>query len=279
MCADSNEVHVKYVFRSTMRQDVLYLLDDLAAQERGGITTAEVRKRLKMSEQSASNLMTRLVAAGFLDRVARGVFAPRPLGQLGTRAASQDIALAVAAVFADEPHRIAFRSALDHHGLLVHPARTVQIALPRRVKLERISGRRLQAIHESSHTIAIGSERAGHGAAVSCIERALLESAARPTLVGGWTVLAGALKHARVDPAKLTELASELDAGPAIRRIGSLSEVLGLDRIAASLIPPAGDARVLPLDPQAPSEDPWTDERWRVRWPTSRRDSRELIST
>ncbi len=262
-----------------MRQDVLDLLDDLAAQERGGVTTAEVRQRLEMSEQSASNLMTRLVRAGFLDRVARGVFAPRPLGQLGTRAASQDIALAVAAVFADEPHRIAFRSALDHHGLLVHPARTVQIALPRRAKLERISGRHLQAIHESSQTIAVGSEQAGHGAAVSCIERALIESAARPTLVGGWTVLAGALRHARADPGKLTELVSELDAGPAMRRLGSLSEVLGLDRIAASLIPPAGNARVLPLDPQAPSEDPWTDERWRVRWPTSRRDSRELIST
>lgn len=262
-----------------MRQDVLDLLDDLAAQERGGITTAEVRQRLAISEQSASNLMTRLVQAGFLDRVARGVFAPRPLGQLGTRAASQDIVLAVAAAFADEPHRIAFRSALDHHGLLVHPARTVQIALPRRVKLEHISGRRLQAIHESSQTIAIGSEEAGHGAAVSCVERALLESAARPTQVGGWTVVASALKQATVDPAKLTELASELDAGQAIRRLGSLSEVLGHDQIAASLSPPARDARVLPLDPQAPSEDPWTDKRWRVRWPTSQRDSRELIST
>jgi hypothetical protein len=91
--------------------------------------------------------------------------------------------------------------------------------------------------------------------------------------------VASALKQARVDPAKLTELASELDVGPAIRRLGSLSEVLGLDQIAASLSPQARDARVLPLDPQAPSEDPWTDERWRVRWPTSRRGSRELIST
>ncbi len=262
-----------------MRQNVLELLDDLAAQERGGITTAEVRQRLEMSEQSASNLMTRLVQAGFLDRVARGVFAPRPLGQLGTRAASQDIALAVAAVFAEEPHRIAFRSALDHHGLLAHPARTIQIALPRRVKLQRISGRRLQAIHESSQTIAVGSETAGHGAAVSCVERALLESAARPTLVGGWTVVASALTSGRVDPAKLTALAGELDADPAVRRLGSLSEVLGLDQVAASLSPPAGDARVLPLDPQAPPEDPWTDERWRVRWPTSRQDTRELIST
>jgi len=262
-----------------MRQNVLDLLDDLAAQERGGITTAEVRERLAMSEQSASNLMSRLVRAGFLDRVARGVFAPRPLGQLGTRAASEDVALAVAAAFVDEPHRVAFRSALDHHGLLVHPARTVQVALPRRVKLQRISGRRLRAIHESSQTIATGSEPAGHGAAVSCLERALLESAARPTLVGGWTIVASALTNARVDSAKLTALASELDAGPAVRRLGSLSEVLGLDQVAAALIPPAGDARVLPLDPQAPSEDSWTDERWRVRWPTSRRASRGLIST
>jgi predicted transcriptional regulator of viral defense system len=261
-----------------MRQDVLDLLDDLAAQERGGITTAEVRERLEMSEQSASNLMTRLVDAGFLDRVARGVFAPRPLGQLGTRAASEDIALAVAAAFADEPHRIAFRSALDHHGLLVHPARTVQVALPRRVKLQRISGRRLQAIHESAGTIAIGSERVGHGATVSCAERALLESAARPALVGGWTVVASALTHARVDPTKLTELARELDADPALRRLGSLGEALNLDRIAGAIRPPAGDARVLPLDPRAPSEDPWTDERWRVKWPTSRQDGRGLIS-
>ncbi len=262
-----------------MRQDILDLLDDLAAQERGGITTAEVRQRLGMSEQSASNLMTRLVDAGFLDRVARGVFAPRPLGQLGTRAASEDIALAVAAAFAQEPHRIAFRSALDHHGLLVHPARTVQVAMPRRVKLERISGRRLQAIHESTRTIAIGSEHAGHGAKVSCVERALLESAARPALVGGWTVVANALTHPRVDPIKLTELAHELDVGQALRRLGSLGEALNLDRIATGIQPPAGDARVIPLDPRAPSEDPWIDERWRVKWPTSRRSGRELVLT
>lgn len=262
-----------------MRHDVLMLLDDLAAQERGGITTAEVRERLQMSEQSASNLMSRLVEAGFLDRVARGVFAPRPLGQLGTRATSEDIVLAVAAAFAHEPHRIAFRSALDHHGLLTHPARTVQVALPRRVKLERLSGRRFQAIHESLRTVAAGSEELALGAKVSCVERALLESAARPALVGGWNVVAGALTRARIDLTRLTELANELDGGPALRRLGSLDEALGRGQFADGLRPPASDARILPLDPRAPSEDPWTDERWRVRWPTSRQSGRELLAT
>jgi predicted transcriptional regulator of viral defense system len=261
-----------------MRQDVLDLLDDLAANERGRITTAEVREHLTMSEQSASNLMRRLVDAGLLDRVARGAYAPRPLGQLGTRAASQDITSAVAAAFAAEPHRIAYRSALAHHGLLAHPARTIQVAMPRRVKLKCISGRRLQAIHELAATIAIGSEQAGAGARVSSIERALLESAARPSLVGGWTVVASALIQADVDPLKLSRLARDLNADPALRRIGSLGEMLNLDRIADSIVPPGEDASLLALDPRAPPEDPWTDRRWRVRWPVSRRAGRELIA-
>lgn len=262
-----------------MRQDILQLLDDLAADERGGITTAEVRKRLGISEQSASNLMSRLVKEGFLDRVARGVFAPRPLGLLGTRAASEDIALAVGAAFSNEPHRIAFRSALDHHGLLIHPARTVQVAMPRRVKLHRISGRRLRPVREGQDTIAIGNEDAGHGALVSGVERALLESAGRPALAGGWTTIAGALAGASIDPEKLTELAGQLNADVALRRIGSLAEAQRLDDLAEGLSSPPPGARVIPLDPQAPSEEPWTDARWRVRWPTSRRHAMELISS
>lgn len=262
-----------------MRQGILQLLDDLAADERGAITTAEVRERLGISEQSASNLMSRLVKAGFLDRVTRGIFAPRPFGQLGTRAASQDIALAVGAAFSKEPHRIAFRSALDHHGLLIHPARTVQVAMPRRVKLHHISGRRLQPVHETPDTIDIGSEDAGHGACVSSIERALLESAARPTLAGGWTTIADTLTDAQIDPEKLTMLAERLNAQVAVRRIGSLAEAQGLDTLAQSLPAPPPGARVIALDPQAPPEDPWTDTHWRVRWPTPRHHLTQLLST
>src|SRR5437879_3454991 len=54
-----------------MRKEVLSLLDDLAAEERTRLTTREVREELDLSPQAASNLMTRLVEAGFLDRAAR----------------------------------------------------------------------------------------------------------------------------------------------------------------------------------------------------------------
>jgi predicted transcriptional regulator of viral defense system len=261
-----------------MRQDVIHLLDDLAAEERSRITTAEVRDRLEISEQAASNLMTRLVRAGFLDRVTRGVFAPRPLGRLGTRVASEDIALAVGAAFSGEPHRLAFHSALDHHGLLTHPARTVQVALPRRVKLTRLSGRRLQPIHEALETVGTGTEDAGHGAVVSTVERALIEIAARPALAGGWSTLATALDHADADPQKLTALAEQLDAGIALRRVGSLAATHGLEELHAGLQPPAPDAPLVSLDPRAPLEEAWIDMRWRVRWPTSTRHARELVT-
>lgn len=261
-----------------MRKDILQLLDDLAAEECGCITTAEVRDRLLISEQAASNLMSRLVKAGFLDRVARGVFASRPLGQLGTRAASEDITLAVGAAFSREPHRLAFRSALDHHDLLTHPTRTVQVALPRRVKLSRLSGRRLQPIHEPAETVGIATEDAGHGALVSTVERALIESAARPALAGGWTTLAAALSDATADPEKLANVAEALNAGPALRRLGSLAEVQELDSVLFGLRPPRPDARLVSLDPRAPLEEPWIDTRWRVRWPTSRRNALQIAA-
>lgn len=261
-----------------MRTNVLQLLDDLAADERARLTSSEVRERLGLSPQAASNLLSRLVRDGFLDRVAPGVYAPRPLGMLGTRAVSQDPALAVGAVFGAEAHRIAFASALDHHGLLVHPVRVVQVALARRVKIQRLSGRRLQAIFEPAQTIEVGAVDAGHGACVSSVERALLESAGRPTLAGRWPTLAIAVGRGSWNPEQLAGLAGELRAGPALRRIASLAEQTGQQRLADELPSPRADARPVMLDPQEGVEEPWFDVRWRVRWPVSPERAAEVLA-
>lgn len=260
-----------------MQNRALKLLDELAADERAQLTSADVRARLGLSSQAAANLLGRLVDAGLLDRVSRGIYAPRPLGQLGTRAASEDVTLAVGAVFGEEPHRIAYRSALDHHDLLVHPVRSIQVALPRRVKLTQISGRRLQPVYESADTVMHGTQSAGHGAMVSSVERAMLENGGRLDLCGGWGTLAGALPRADVDPERLVALAGQLDAGVAMRRIASIAEVLGLTKLSDALPLPPRQARLVALDPQEPVEERWTDTRWRVRWPMPPRQARVLI--
>lgn len=260
-----------------MQNRALKLLDDLAADDRAQITTADVRARLSLSPQAASNAVRRLVDAGLLDRVARGIYALRPLGQLGTRAASEDMTLAVGAVFGGESHRIAYRSALDHHDLLVHPARTIQVALPRRIKLTEISGRRLRPVYEPADTVMFGTQSAGHGAMVSSVERAMLENASRLDLCGGWSTLAGALRRVDLDSQQLAALARQLDAGIALRRVASIAEVLGLTRLPDALPAPPRSVRLVALDPREPVEETWTDARWRVRWPMSPRQARALI--
>lgn len=233
--------------------------------------------QLELSPQAASNLLARSVRDGLLDRVTAGTYVIRPFGLLGTRAASEDVALAVAARFGKEPHRIVYRSALGHHGLLVHPARAVQVALPRRVKVTQLSGRRLQTFMESAVSIGVGAEPAGRGAVVSSVERALLECADRPRAAGGWLRLAEALRAASWDPDHLTALADELAMGSALRRVGSLAEQLGLANASALRPPPAG-TREVALDPQGDREDPWLDRRWRVRWPVAADRARELVA-
>jgi predicted transcriptional regulator of viral defense system len=246
----------------------LQFLDDKLAGGEARLTTREVRERLGLSPQAASNLLTRWREAGLVDRVAAGRYAIRQIGLLGTKAASEDIALAVGAFFAGEPHRIAYRSALDHHDLLTHPARTIQVACAREVTVSRLSGRRLHTIIERPQTLLVEAEEAGHGARVSSVERSLLDGAARMDLIGGTGVLSEALCAAHPDPAVLQRLAGEIGAAAALRRIGSLVDQLPVPGLAGRLAPLAAPKSDIPLEPRYPAgaERPFRDRRWRVVW-------------
>lgn len=262
-----------------MQRRFLQYLDEKLATGDARLTTREVQQRLGLSPQSASNLLARWKEAGLVDQVARGHYAIRQLGLLGTRAASEDVALAVGAFFTGEPHRIAYRSALDYHGLLTHPARTIQVACPRRVTAEKLSGRPLRTIFEAHTVVLIGADDAGHGARVSSVERALLDAAARLDLVGGATVLAQAVSAADVDPDTLNRLARELDALVALRRIGSLADQLRVSGLEDKLDLPDRPATVIPLDPRSPIETDgvFRDPRWRVAWPMQPRRLAEAL--
>ena len=244
----------------------LDILDALVADGRESFTSAELRDRLSASPQAASNLLARWLRDGLVDRVARGQYVIRPLGSLGTRAASQDVALAVAAVFGDALHRIAFRSALDHHGLLTHPARTIQVASPHSRSLRSISGRKLKLISEPEFTIKIGAERTSSGAMVSGHLRSLIDGASRPDLGGGPGVLAEALTARPVDAADLTELARALNAGAALRRLGSLADKLEIDELAGRLKPLSLPRSDIDLDTRD-SHRAYRDTSWSVAWP------------
>jgi predicted transcriptional regulator of viral defense system len=255
------------------------LLDDLVAEGSMTVTAEQARTRLGVSPQAASNVLRRLVDAGLLERLSSGNYAIRNLGVLGTRAAAEDLAIAVAAALPTVEHRIGYRSALDELGLLTHPARTIQIAVARRVRIASLSGRPLRTVLEPASKVHLGAERDGPSW-ISSLERALLDAAARPDLAGGASVLAEALEAAasRIDPVRLTHLAKELGWGPALRRIGSLADQLQIPGLCLRLAPLRAPTADLDLEPTSKGgKSVWRDSRWWVRWHLEPNELRESL--
>lgn len=251
-----------------MRQDRgIALLDELIAEGSTTLTAEQARTRLGISSQAASNVLRRLVDAGLLERLRPGSYAIRNLGVLGTRTAAEDLAIAVAAALPGIRHRIGYRSALDELGLLTHPARTIQVAVARRVRMESLSGRALRTIIEPASAVHVGAERDGPSW-ISSPERALLDAAARPELVGGAAVIAEALETAapKIDPVRMMDLAQKLDWGPALRRIGSIADRLEIGALASSLQPLRIPSADLDLEPKHRRKSLWRDSKWWVRW-------------
>lgn len=254
-------------------------LDDRLAVGRTTLTSRELREELGISPSAASNLLARWRRAGLVDQVARGRYAIRQIGLLGTRASSEDVALAVAALVDGRSHRIAYHSALDFHGLLTRPVRTIQIASPHRLASAVVSGRPLEVVFERPDTVELGTEPAGFGALVSDLERALLDAAARPDLVGGYFPLAEALAASAPDPTRLHDLAEQLGGGPALRRVGSLADRLELSGLAGKLEPLDLPGWDLDLDPGIrESSAAFRDSRWRIRWPVDPRTVAQEIA-
>lgn len=257
-----------YNMHMATKAKIIHHVDDLAANGRYSLTSRDVVNQLGISPQSATNALSRLVRDGVLDRVSRGHYATRQIGTLGTRAASENIALAVGAAFSNGPHRISHRSALAYHGLIVHPARKIQVSFARRVVMSEVSGRRLVPILETSRTIEIGSELIEGGARVSTVDRSILECANRPALAGGWGAIAQALQTGRSHQPTLERLARELNMYPALRRIASISDVVGTGGRDWRVRMPKGATRPIPLDPSDSADaDPWVDSKWMVAWP------------
>jgi len=126
----------------------------------------------------------------------------------------------------------------------------------------------LQVVFEREESLAMGTEPAGFGAIVSNLERTLLDAALRPDLVGGYFPLVEALADSEAGPSRLLDLADQLQASPAVRRIGSIVDQLQLPRLAGELKPLVAPQWDIDLDPGLKeSNGVFRDATWRIRWP------------
>lgn len=248
----------------------LRLADDLVAEGKTHFTFGEAQQRFGQSPSATGNLLQRMLTAGLIDRVRRGHYVIRQLGVLGTPSVAEEVALAVGAAFAGMPHRMAYRTALDEHDLIVHPARSITVATSRRIRAKTLSGRPLHIVREPESNISVGAIACGLSR-VSSVERALLDAAARPNLVGGAAILAEAIATAssRIDVTVLIHYAQNLGWAAALRRIGSIADTLEIGGLAGKLRPLRPLTADLDLEPGGDPPRVWRDAHWRVRWAQS----------
>lgn len=182
------------------------------------------------------------------------------------------------AAFSGTPHRIGYRSALDELELLVHPARAIQVASAKRVRRPTLSQRPLKVVVEPEELLDVGARPLG-ASRVSDVERALLDAAARPTLVGGATTLAEAMVAAggEADPDTVTSYAASLRWGAALRRIGSVADRIEIEGLAGRLSPLRPPSSDLDLEPSATGPTIWRDSKWGMRWATDPDDLAAVI--
>ncbi len=245
----------------------LGLADELVANGQLHFTFRDAQHRLGRSAAATGNFLKRMQAAGLIDRVRRGHYVVRQLGVLGTPTVAEEVALAVGAAFAGIPHRMGYRTALDEHDLIVHPARSITVATPKQVRTKALSGRPLRIVQEPESRIMIGAIACGPSW-VSDIERTLLDAARRPGLVGGAAVLAEAIatSHDKIDIDRITQYARQLNWAAALRRIGSIADALEFGGIAGRLRPLKPITADLDLETGAKRPHVWRDTQWRVRW-------------
>ena len=242
------------------------LVDQLAAENRTEVSADEVRGRLGLSAQAASNLLSRLSRDGLVERIRRGHYLLHPLGELGVSAVASDrLAEAISLAVGDRDHRICFRTALHENGLLTRGGQRVQVAVSRRLFVTEIGGRSLESIIEKPATLHIGAQLLGT-AWISTIERALLESADVPRRVGGIAVVAEALAVAKPNPTVLVKLSDQLGFATGLRRLVSLDRQLRLGALDSVELPQR-DLRPLRLDPTDQRTAGPVDARTGVRWP------------
>ena len=260
-------------------QQSLALANELVAEGCLTFTFDELVNRLGKSKTATANLLKRMEKSGLVNRVRRGHYVVRQLGMLGLPTVNENIALSVGTAMHKVPHRIAYRTALYEHDLLVHPPRSIQVATTRRTRTKTLSGQPLQIVIEPPAKLEIGRVQWGPSY-ISDRHRAVLDAAQRPLLVGGIEVLAETFATAahELNAEILMDYARRLGWAAALRRLGSLADALALEPIRGTLQPVKPITADLDLAPGTGNYMVWRDRRWRMRWPRSVEELLAVIS-
>ena len=215
------------------------------------IEVMDVANAVGISREYARTLVWRLERKGWLQRLTRGRYEPLLGASGGWPAPDPWAALDGWA----RPYYVSFASAAYELGLTPDRPGEVQVATVTGAALAlgmAAMGVRLIRLRRFALEGSQQRELHGHNVRIAAVERCLLDCATHLDLAGGALGLARMLARAdgRADWAWLIEMTRGLTRGAsAMRRVGALLEILGLDCPAAVLDAANGKRRPpIPLD-------------------------------
>ena len=246
------------------------LLLSLAERFGTSFTTEQARSLARKDDGALTRSLHELTAKGWLFSLGRGAYMIAPL-EAGPDSASYAVNryLAAATIAGDRPYYVSYRSAMEIHGMTVHPWRTVYVSTPARLRTRTIQSFTIQPVTVKPERLwgwSTSEVLPDHRVRVSTPERTIVDGLDMPMYAGGIgdVYLALSLARETLDPKRLVDDVLRLNKVSVIKRAGVLLQLSGL--ASEDLLRPLAD-RVdrTPhvLDPQQPRSGQ-LDSRWKI---------------
>jgi len=191
-------------------------------------TKKEAQEKLGITTRQLNYYLEALLKEGFLRRVAKGIYTLSL--EPGRASSPHEFVLGQLLV---PSGAVAYWSALNYYGLTEQIPRTVFIQTPVKKgyrKLLIVDGKRFKVIVVSPEkffgirTIRLGRRKVR----ITDPEKTIVDCLDKPKYCGGVIEVIRALKNARLDHEKLLEYAERMKSKAILKRLGFLSERLGL---------------------------------------------------
>jgi predicted transcriptional regulator of viral defense system len=249
---------------ATRRHETNQTAELVERLERDAGRTFDVRK---VSDEETRTALRRLVRAGTVSHVGRGVYAILERPEPDTLVDDDELRLATADLDHLE-HYVSWRAALSRHGLTEQDPRTVSVAVRGRHAPRVRGGLRVRPIYQSPKRFYdYRRARVPSGATIRLAtpEKAIVDSLDRPDLGGGVGEVAKALRRTwAYDPDRLVAVARKFPSQATVARLGYLMSVLGIGDPSPlkSLVRRKGPP--VPLDLRVDKTEAPIDPVWRI---------------
>ncbi|MGB4441348.1 MAG: type IV toxin-antitoxin system AbiEi family antitoxin [Coriobacteriia bacterium] len=233
----------------------------LSASERFGasFTMAQLREDPAFRDPHLARRLSDLVAKGWLIGLGRGAYMVAPL-EAGPDSSSYaaDRYLAAATIAGDRAYYLSHRTAMELHGMTLHPWRTVYVTTSSRLRTREIQSFIVRPVTAPAARLW-GTERievlSDHRVVVSAQARTVVDCLDRPEYAGGIrdVALGVSMLGVEFDVQAAVQAALRFGRASVIKRLGVLIDLLAPGRAgeAEPLLQHVSDTPHV-MDPQLP---------------------------